>query len=105
MKTRPAAPRGTALSPTDTPPGRNPDSVGQVASMGDATSAPARDGQPQATEVHAYKAVQKTDLPPPAYTGEERRKIDRRKASHATTLDTRNQGIDRRKNGRINLKV
>lgn len=104
MKTRPAAPRGTVLSPTDTPPSRNPDSVGQVVSMGDATSAPARSSQQQVTQAAVYKAIQKAD-PPPLYTGEDRRKNDRRKSALTTTLDTRKQGIDRRKTGRISLKV
>jgi hypothetical protein len=105
MKTRPAAPRGTALSPTDTPPSRNPDSVGQVVSMGDATSSPARDNSPQGTQTNVYRAIQKTAPPPPTYTGEDRRKNDRRKSALTTTLDTRKSGPDRRKAGRISLKV
>jgi hypothetical protein len=105
MKTRPAALRGTALSPTDTPPNRNPDSVGQVVSMGDATSAPVRASQQQATPANAYKAAQKAEAPPPPYTGDERRKNDRRKSAITTTLDTRKSGPDRRKNGRISVKV
>lgn len=40
----------------------------------------------------------------PSYTGEERRKIDRRIGRLATTIDTRHN-TDRRKNSRINLKI
>ena len=104
MKTRPAAPRGTALSPTDTPPSRSPDSLGQVVSMGDATSAPARGGPQQAVHPDVRKLYQKAE-PVMTYTGEDRRKNDRRKSALTTTLDTRKPGIDRRKAGRISLKV
>ena len=73
--------------------------------MGDATSAPARNSQPPAAQAALYKTIQKVDSPPPLYTGEDRRKNSRRKSALTTTLDTRKSGIDRRKTGRISLKV
>lgn len=39
------------------------------------------------------------------YSGEERRKQERRQAARPTTLDTRKDGPDRRMAGRISVKV
>jgi hypothetical protein len=103
LKTRPAAPRGTALSPTDKLPTRNPDAVGQIAAMGDATAAPRRSQElePQPR----FRAVVRQYEFAPTYTGEDRRGKDRRASALPTTLDTRKTGLDRRLAGRISLKV
>lgn len=39
------------------------------------------------------------------YSGDERRRQDRRQSDHPTTLDTRKAGLDRRTAGRISLTV
>jgi hypothetical protein len=102
VRTRPANLRNPALTPTDKLPAPNPGAVGQAAAMGDATDSPRRSSQ---HKVEArYRLVVDAAEPSP-YSGEERRKTDRRTSAFATTLDTRKSGPDRRKAGRISLKV
>lgn len=86
-------------------PARIPEPVGPAAAIGDGSSVPAggfqRNGEP--TQPEPKKSVYEEAAI--AYVGEERRKNNRRNGTLPTTLDTRKGGIDRRKKGRISLKV
>lgn len=57
---------------------------------------PARPVAPRAQEVDGELL---------SYVGEDRRKQNRRRGPLPTTLDTRKDGIERRRQGRISLKV
>jgi hypothetical protein len=84
-------------------PSRNPDAVGQVAAAGDATGAPRRN--PEAETLPRFRAVARQYEFVPPYTGEDRRRKERRASTLPTTLDTRKSGPDRRLASRISLKV
>jgi hypothetical protein len=103
VKTRPANLRSPALTPPDKLPAPNPGAVGQVAPMGDATGTPRR-GSQQMAEARYRQVIRPTDSAQP-YSGEERRRTERRQNAHPTTLDTRMSGPERRRTGRISLKV
>lgn len=103
VKTRPADPQSPALTPTDRLPTPNPGAVGQIAAMGNATDSPRR-GSQKLVEARYRQAVRPAD-PAQPYSGEERRKTERRQNAHPTTLDTRKSGPERRRDGRISLKV
>lgn len=79
MNARVATLRNTTLS--GTPQGRQP---------------------PLPRAARAWAATPGSEVP---YSGEERRKQERRRADRPTTLDTRKDGPDRRVAGRISVKV
>jgi len=104
VRARLHTPLGTAVSNVKPGPTRNPESVSQLAAIGDGSSTPIEAAQryPQGQRPEPAEAPAPDNVP---HTGDDRRKDDRRRKRQPTTLDTRKGGTDRRRNSRISLKV
>lgn len=71
--------------------------------MGDTTDAPHHGRLPdRMPQLRAMARQVEMAVP---YTGDERRTMNRRRSALPTTLDTRKTGLERRRTGRISLKV
>jgi hypothetical protein len=105
VKARLQTPVGAVPASVKPVPARSPEPVGPAASIGDGSSVPTSEFRQngEAVQPESPKSVYLEAAIP--YVGEDRRKNNRRSGILPTTLDTRKGGVDRRKKGRISLKV
>jgi hypothetical protein len=96
----------TGLSIVKPGPARSPEAVGPAAAVGDGTTAPMTgSGQHEKEPLPTVPEPAKGEAGQDPYVGDDRRKKNRRRGALPTTLDTRKDGMERRKQGRISLKV
>ena len=106
MRTRPTAQLASTVTALKSGPTKNPEPVGELSPIGDGNERPRPEHNAAPLQLVArngYGTVAAINNEP--YTGEERRKVDRRLGQMPTTLDTRKGGLDRRVAGRISVKV
>jgi hypothetical protein len=95
----------TGLSIVKPGPARSPEAVGPAAAVGDGTTAPMTGSGHERELLPTEPEPAEGDGGQSPYMGDDRRKKNRRRGALPTTLDTRKDGMERRKQGRISLKV
>ena len=105
MKARLQSLISSSLSIVKPGPTRNPEPVGPAAAVGDGTTAPMTGSGHEKEPLPTVPELAKGEAGQDPYVGDDRRKKNRRNCALPTILDTRKDGMERRKQGRISLKV